>query len=130
MNDARPLVIDRRCEMYPNISFSGTCARTMTVETAKSAQNAPPNSPFGRLPLALGLLLPLFGATAARKRLRGLPPMLAVVLMAGISLAAIAGLSGCSGAGFFAQKKVPYPITVIATEGTVQRTTQVPLTIQ
>jgi hypothetical protein len=103
---------------------------TMTVETAKSAQNAPPSSPFGRLPLALGLLLPLFGASAARKRLRGLPPMLAAVLMAGLSLAAIAGLSGCSGAGFFAQKKVPYPITVIATEGTVQRTTQVPLTIQ
>jgi hypothetical protein len=103
---------------------------TMTVETVKSASTTLPASPFGRLPLALGLLLPLFGVKAVRRRLGQLPPILSVVLLAGLSLAAVAGLSGCSGAGFFAAKKVPYSITVTATEGTVQRSTQVPLTIQ
>jgi len=109
----------------------GTTANiTMTVTTVKAASTAPPPSPFGRMPLALGLLLPLFGVKTVRRRLQQLPPFLAVAFLTGLSLAAMAGLSGCSGAGFFAEPKVPYPITVTATEGTVQRLTQVPLTIQ
>ena len=108
---------------------AATSKITMTVETVKTAANVPP-APFGRLPLALGLLLPLFGARGVRKRLRQLPSFLAVMLVAGLSLAAMVGLSGCGGAGFFAAKKIPYSITVTATEGTVQRSTQVPLTIQ
>ena len=103
---------------------------TMTVKTAATALNAPPPSPFERLPLALGLLLPLFGARAVRRRLRHIPPFLGVALFAALSLAAVAGLSGCSGAGLFAARKVPYSITVTATEGTVQRTVEVPLAIQ
>jgi hypothetical protein len=103
---------------------------TMTVKTSASASNTSPPSPFERLPLALGLLLPLFGAKAVRRRLRQIPPFLGVMLLAALSLAAVAGLSGCSGAGLFAARKVPYSITVIATEGTVQRTTEVPLGIQ
>ena len=103
---------------------------TMTVTTATTALNAPPTSPFERLPLALGLLLPLFGTRAVRRRLRQLPPFLAVALFAALSLAAVSGLSGCSGAGLFAARKVPYSITVTATEGTVQRTVEVPLAIQ
>ena len=86
--------------------------------------------PFERLPLALGLLLPLFGTGAVRRRLRHIPPFLGVALFAALSLAAVAGLSGCSGAGLFAARKVPYSITVTATEGTVQRTVEVPLAIQ
>jgi Bacterial Ig-like domain (group 3)/FG-GAP-like repeat len=100
----------------------------MMVVTAGTASSVPPPSPFGRLPLALGLLLPLFAARRVRRRLR--PPLLAVVLFAALSLAAVAGLSGCSGAGLFAARKVPYSITVTATEGTVQRTVEVPLAIQ
>ncbi len=46
---------------------------TMTVTTATTALNAPPPSPFERLPLALGLLLPLFGTRAVRRRFRQLP---------------------------------------------------------
>jgi hypothetical protein len=103
---------------------------TMTVKTATTAMNVPPPSPFERLPLALGLLLPLFGTRAVRRRLRQLPPFLAVALFAALSLAAVAGLNGCSGAGLFAARKVPYSITVTATEGTVQRTVEVPLAIQ
>ncbi len=103
---------------------------TMTVKTATTAMNAPPPSPFERLPLALGLLLPLFGTRAVRKRLRHLPSFLAVAVFAVLSLAAVTGLSGCSGAGLFAARKVPYSITVTATEGTVQRTVEVPLAIQ
>jgi hypothetical protein len=103
---------------------------TMTVATATTALNAPPPSPFERLPLALGLLLPLFGVKAVRRRLLQIPPFLAVALFAALSLTAVAGLNGCSGAGLFAARKVPYSITVTATEGTVQRTTGVPLGIQ
>jgi hypothetical protein len=102
---------------------------TMTVMTAGTAMNTPP-SPFERLPLALGFLLPLFGVKAVRRRLRQIPPYLGVALFAVLSLAAVAGLSGCSGAGLFAARKVPYSITVTATEGTVQRTVEVPLAIQ
>lgn len=103
---------------------------TMTVTTSATALNTLPPSPFERLPLALGLLLPLFGAKAVRKRLRQIPPFLAVALLAALSLTAGAGLSGCSGAGLFAARKVPYSITVTATEGTLQRSTKVPLAIQ
>jgi multidrug efflux pump subunit AcrA (membrane-fusion protein) len=53
-----------------------------------------------------------------------------VALFAALTLAAVAGLSGCSGAGLFAAQKVPYSITVTATEGTVPRTVEVPLEIQ
>jgi hypothetical protein len=103
---------------------------TMTVVTAGTALNAPRPSPFERLPLALGLLIPLFGAKAVRRRFRQIPPFLAVALLAVLSLAAVTGLSGCSGAGLFAARKVPYSITVTATEGTLQRSTKVPLAIQ
>jgi hypothetical protein len=103
---------------------------TMTVKTATTAMNEPPPSPFERLPLALGILLPLLGTRAMRRRLRRIPPYLGVALFAVLSLAAVAGLSGCSGAGLFAAKKVPYSITVTATEGTVPRTVEVPLAIQ
>jgi len=104
---------------------------TMTVTTATTALNGPSSSsPFERLPLALGLLLPLLGTRAVRRRLRQLPPFLAVALLAALSLTAVAGLNGCSGAGLFAARKVPYSITVTATEGTVQRANGVPLGIQ
>jgi hypothetical protein len=107
---------------------------TMTVTTAATAMNEPP-APFGRLPLALGLLLPLFGARAFRRRLRQIPSFVMALVLAVLSLAAVTGLSGCSGAGLFAAKKVPYTITVIATEGsastgTLSRSTGVPLAIQ
>jgi hypothetical protein len=114
----------------PNLPAGGNTTNiTMTVTTATTALNAPP-SPFERLPLALGLLLPLFGVKAVRRRLLQIPPFLPVALFAALSLTAVAGLNGCSGAGLFAARKVPYSITVTATEGTVQRTTGVPLGIQ
>ena len=103
---------------------------TMTVKTAATAMNEPPPSPFERLPLALGILIPLLGTRSVRRRLRRIPPYLGVALFAVLSLAAVTGLSGCSGAGLFAARKVPYSITVTATEGTVQRTAEVPLAIQ
>ncbi|MGB8535616.1 MAG: FG-GAP-like repeat-containing protein [Acidobacteriaceae bacterium] len=102
---------------------------TMTVMTAKAALSTPPASPFSRAPLALGLLLPLIGVRSVRRRLRKVPPFLAAALLAVLSLTAVAGLSGCSGAGLFAERKVPYTITVTATEGTLQRSTTVPLAI-
>jgi hypothetical protein len=109
---------------------SATAKMTMTVATATTSSNAPPASPFERLPLALGLLLPLCGSKAMRRRTRKISPLLSVALLAALGLAAVAGLSGCSGAGLFAARKVPYSITVTAMEGTVQRSTTVPLAIQ
>jgi hypothetical protein len=101
----------------------------MTVVTAGTARNTPP-SPFERFPVALGLLLPLFAAPAVRKRVRQIPPLLEVALFAALSMAAVAGLGGCSDAGLFAVRKISYSITVTATEGTVQRSTVVPLAVK
>ena len=56
--------------------------------------------------------------------------MLPLLLLAILSLSAIAGLSGCSGAGLFAARKVAYSVTVTASEGTLQRSAEVPLAIQ
>ena len=109
---------------------SATAKVTMTVTTATTSFNAPPPSPLERLPLALGLLLPVFGSKRMRTRMRKIPLLLGTALIAVLGLAAVSGLSGCSGAGLFAAKKVPYSITVTATEGTLQRSTTVPLAIQ
>ena len=115
----------------PTLAAGSTTAKiTMTVTTTTTSFNAPPPAPFGRLPLTLGFLLPLFGSRAMRRRMRKIPPLLGAVLLAVLGLAAVAGLSGCSGAGLYAAKKVPYSITVTATEGTLQRSTTVPLAIQ
>jgi hypothetical protein len=101
----------------------GTTKFTFTINTAATtASNRPP------VALALGLLLPIFGAIRFRRRLRS--GMLPLLLLACVSLSAVAGLSGCAGAGLFAARKVPYTITVTATEGTLQRSTEVPLAIQ
>jgi hypothetical protein len=102
----------------------GTTKFTLTIKTAAAAaSNRPPTSL-----LSLGLLLPILGAIRFRRRLRS--GMLPVLLLAILSLSAIAGLSGCAGAGLFAARKVGYTITVTATEGTLQRSTEVPLAIQ
>ncbi len=113
---------------------SNTTTVTMTIETSKTALNTPPRSPYERLPLVLGLLLPLFGVSRVRRRLRHIPRALGVLLLVSLSLTAVGGLSGCSGAGLFAARKVPYSITVTVSEGnasgTLQRSTSVPLAIQ
>jgi len=108
----------------------GPTTVTLTVVTANIGLNEPPPLPYQRLPLALGLLLPLFGVPGIRRRMRKIPPVLGVLLLAALSLTAVAGLSGCSGAGLFAARKVPYSIAVIATEGTLQRSASVPLAVQ
>ena len=112
------------------LSAAGKTAQvTMTVTTSAIAANSTSPTPFARLPLALGLLLPFFCARRIKKRLRKLPQRLGLMLLAMLGLAVAAGLSGCSGAGLFATRKMPYAITVTATEGTVSRSTQVPLAI-
>lgn len=107
---------------------------TMTVETSKTALNemppSSPPSPYDRLPLALGLLLPLFVTPATRRCMRRIPTFLELLLLAALSVGAVAGLSGCSGAGLFAARKVSYSITVTANEGGLLRSTEVPLAIQ
>ncbi len=108
----------------------GPTTVTLTVVTANTALNEPPPSPYQRLPLALALLLPLFGVPGIRRCMYKMPPVLGGLVLAALSLTAIAGLSGCSDAGIFAARKVPYAIGVTAIEETLQRSTSVPLAVQ
>jgi hypothetical protein len=109
-----------------------TATVTLTVQTASlvASNTSLLPSPYKNLLVALGLLFPLLGTKPLRRRLRQLPGMLAVLLFAALSLGAVAGLSGCSNPGFFAQAKTTYAIAVTATSGTVQRSDSVPLSIQ
>jgi hypothetical protein len=78
--------------------------------------------------LALVLLVPLLGVVRFRRRLRS--GMLPALLLVFLSLSAVAGLSGCSGSGLYAAKRYNYTITVTATEGSLQRSSEVPLAVQ
>jgi Bacterial Ig-like domain (group 3)/FG-GAP-like repeat len=99
---------------------ASTAKFTVTINTAAPTAT-------GQV-LAFGLLLPLLAAVRFRRRLR--LGMLPVLLLAFLSLSAVAGLSGCSGSGLFAAKKYNYTIIVTATEGSLQRSSEVPLAIQ
>jgi hypothetical protein len=110
---------------------AGSPSTTVTLTIQSAAQSASlSSSPYSRLPLALSLIFPLIAVVPVRRRVRRIPGFLTLLLLAALGLSAVAGLSGCSPVGFFAQTKTTYAIAVIATSGTLQRSTSVPLTIQ
>jgi Bacterial Ig-like domain (group 3)/FG-GAP-like repeat/FG-GAP repeat len=115
----------------PAVLPAGGQSTTVMLTIQSAAQNGSVSpSPHSDLPLALGLIFPLIAVVPARRRVRRIPGFLALLLLAALSLSAVAGLSGCSPVGFFAQTKTTYAIAVIVTSGTLQRSTNVPLTIQ
>jgi hypothetical protein len=110
-----------------SVTPSGTATTVvLTIQTAKlSAAGRPIWSNRALPPLLLGMLLPLFGFRGVRRRLR-LPALLFTALA---SLGVAVAISGCGG-GFFGQASRTYPITVTATSGALQHSTNVDLTVQ
>jgi hypothetical protein len=120
---------------------SAAATVTLSIQTAAAAQTARSEQPVSGNslpPAALGfLVLPLLGIKAARRRLRqSLPLMLLVV---GLSLGAVAGISGCGGS-IPATTPPPttppaaqtYTVVVTATDATtnIQSSANLTLTVQ
>jgi sugar lactone lactonase YvrE len=81
-------------------------------------------------PFSLAILLLPFAARL-RKSGKRLGKMLAVVLLAGAGMAAIAGMSGCgSNSGFFAQPQRSYTMTVTVASGSLSHTSTITLTVE
>ena len=116
---------------------SGTTTVTLTVnmpqQTGMLAPGRKPGmEPFGRrlAPIALGILLLPFAGKMRRsgKRLGRLCCLLLLLLA---SAGAVAGLSGCGGDnGFFTQAPQSYTLTITASSGGLQRSTNVTLNLQ
>jgi hypothetical protein len=114
-------------------SGSGAATVTLNIQTSASqtARNEQPISgnPLG--PVSLGfLLLPLLGITSVRKRLRQMPRLPLALLIAGLSLAAVLGISGCSGSGNAAPQSYTVVVTATDTTTNVQGTANLTLTVQ
>jgi hypothetical protein len=102
----------------------------MNIQTAAAAAAVQPSPLSGRarLPLALALLLmPLIGVRRLRRHGKGLSRALcALLLLLGM---ATMGLSGCI-AHHNSTTGTSYTLTITATSGTVQHSTQVNLDVQ
>ncbi|MHB1021315.1 MAG: beta strand repeat-containing protein [Acidobacteriaceae bacterium] len=116
---------------------NGATNVTLTIQTTtQTAQNVVPDvpaprSPHSPMPIAMGfLLLPLVGLKSVRKRMKQMPRMLTVIVFMALSLGAVVGLSGCGAGGFFNQKPQTYAVTVTATSGALQHSTNVTLTVE
>jgi hypothetical protein len=84
---------------------------------------------FRLAPLSLALLLLPF-ARRMRRAGKGMGRMMSGLLMLGMGLAAVAGLSGCGSTnGFFGQQKT-YTVTVTGTSGALSTFTTVTLTVE
>ncbi|MFP5234520.1 MAG: MBG domain-containing protein, partial [Acidobacteriota bacterium] len=104
---------------------------TAAPKFAMLHREAPPDSQGRKtVPFALAFLL-LFGVGGLRKRGKMLLRWACVLLLAGASLAAIAGLSGCGSAtGFFGQAQQNYTVTLTATSATLQHSETFTLNVQ
>ena len=123
----------RHLDLLTSPRLSVVAVETASSQTARSEEFFP-----GRLlgHVAVGLLLPLLGAGAARKRLRCLSILVAV---AALSLGATLGLIGCGGGGHgtstqptAGQSPTTYAVEVMARDFVtgLQNTTNLTLTVQ
>jgi hypothetical protein len=106
-----------------------TITVTITAAPAAAASHAPPlpSSTRRAAPLALAFLL-IFGIGAMRRRGRAMRRFVCIILLlAGGTVATLA--TGCGG-GFFAQAPKNYSVTITATAGAIQHTTNVTLNVQ
>jgi len=117
----------------------GSAAATvmLSIQTASSqmARNEQPIPGHSLGPVALGfLLLPLLGIKAARRRLRQSLPLL--LLVVGLSLGTVLGISGCGGSSTPAPPPPPaaqtYTVVVTATDAmtNIQSSANLTLTVQ
>jgi hypothetical protein len=98
----------------------------LTIQTAKlSAAVRPAWSFSAKHALVLGILLPLFGVRRVRRTLKRRTLYLTALVCLGVALA----ISGCGG-GFFSLAPHTYPITVIATSGSLRHSATVNLTVR
>jgi sugar lactone lactonase YvrE len=120
----------------PIMLGSAAATVTLSIQTAAS-QTARNEQPIpGNLlgPVALGfLLVPLLGIKAARRRLR--QSLLLMLLVVGLSLGTVLGISGCGGGSTATPPPPPaqtYTVVVTATDTTtnIQSMTNLTLTVQ
>jgi Divergent InlB B-repeat domain len=125
----------------PAMIAAGSAATTVTlsIQTAntQTARNEQPITGNPLAPVALGfLLLPLLGITAAHKRLRQMPRLPLALLVVGLSLGAVLGISGCAGGSTppttTTAAPQTYTVAVTATDTTTkaQSSTNLTLTVQ
>lgn len=103
---------------------------TLTIQTSAVASLIQPLShPGGYIAFAF-LFLPLFGARRMRRVAQKLGRGTSVALLLLLSFGAVAGLSGCDGGSKAAVQSQSYTITVIATSGSVQHSSNFTLLLQ
>jgi sugar lactone lactonase YvrE len=109
---------------------SGAQTVTLTVQLPAVAKlNLPTPRHSGYAAFAL-LFLPLFGTRRMRRTARKLGRGTSIALFLLITLGAMVGLSGCGGNGYFGQQQKSYTVTVTATSGSVQRSSNFTLRVQ
>jgi hypothetical protein len=101
---------------------------TLTIQAPAQAARNDRSWPLGaRTSLALGALLPFLGLLRIRRaRMRGF----GLTLLALVSLCAAAGMSGCTGGGFFTQPPQNYTVTITATSGSAVHSASFQLTVE
>jgi hypothetical protein len=113
---------------------SGTQTSTLTIQTLSSvaAMGQGPSLAKRMAPFSLALLaLPLFGARRLRKNGRRIKQLLCLVLVVLGGLLTTSAMTGCaSKSGFFNQAPQNYTVTITATCGSVQHSSQVTLNVQ
>jgi len=117
-----------------NTSLTGNTVLSVqvpqTIAAAQPAGGTGVNLAARLAPFSLALLLLPF-AGRLRKSGKRLGRMLAIVLLAGAGMAAIAGISGCgSTSGFFAQPQRSYTMTVTVASGSLSHTSTITLTVE
>ena len=107
---------------------AGSPATGLTLTIQTSTQQA---ANMGTRARVLGLmLLPLLGMLSMRKRRRHISRLLAVALLAGLSLSAVAGMTGCGAARSIAPPPTSYTVVVAATCGNLQQAANLTLSVQ
>jgi hypothetical protein len=113
---------------------SGPIPVAFTVQTAATTgmlrASKTPKTPW--FALLFGLLLPLAGAKHFRSRITRMPRVLMLLLFGALSLGLVAGLGGCGSGGFLGTPpgQTNYTITIVATSGTLVRTSTVQLNLE